>query len=162
MSEQVENENIEVVVKEECIDLQNLKYKKMLMTGVPMKETKYSSNLLMLDDFLENEKNNNENEPWCKLNKTTKHKKLLDFVEVYKSQHNMDEEETNILTTFFKDCLERKKLQKVKDVVYDRTSGNIKNIPSLVYTKNTKHFTLKNVEKKVSTSTLKNLVVKNI
>lgn len=161
MTEQEENENIEVVVKEECADLQNLKYKKMLMTGIPMKETKYSSNLLMLDDFLENEKNNNENEPWCKLNKTMKLKKLLDFVKVYSVNNNMDEHESEILITFFKDCLERKKLQKVKDVIYDRNSGNIKSIPSLFYTKNTKHFTLKNVEKKNS-STIKNLVTKNI
>jgi hypothetical protein len=73
----------------------------------------------------------------------------------------MDENESEILITFFKDCLERKKLQKVKDVIYDRNSGNIKSIPSLFYTKNTKHFTLKNVEKKNS-STIKNLVTKNI
>ena len=158
MTEQVENENIEVI--KECADLQNLKYKKMLLTGVPMKETKYSNNLLMLDDFLENEKNNNENEPWCKLNKTMKLKKLLDFVKVYVADNSMDETESEELIAFFKDCLERKRLQKVKDVVYDRNSGNIKSIPSLFYTKNTKHFTLKHVEKK--TSTIKNFAAKNI
>jgi hypothetical protein len=158
MTEQVENENIEVI--KECADLQNLKYKKMLLTGVPMKETKYSSNLLMLDDFLENEKNTNENEPWCKLNKTMKLKKLLDFVKVYVADNNMDETESEELIAFFKDCLERKRLQKVKDVVYDRNSGNIKSIPSLFYTKNTKHFTLKHIEKK--TSTIKNFAAKNI
>ena len=131
-----------------CMDLEAIKYKKMLLTGVPMKEPKYSNNLDILDNFLENEKINNESEPWCKLNNTVKLKKLLDFVKVYRLEHDMDEEEANALITFFKDCLERKKLQKVKDVVYDKINGNIKSIPSLVYTKNTKHFTLKNMEKK--------------
>jgi hypothetical protein len=134
-----------------CMDLEAIKYKKMLLTGVPMKEPKYSNNLEILDNFLENEKINNESEPWCKLNNTVKLKKLLDFVKVYRLEHDMDEEEANCLITFFKDCLERKKLQKVKDVVYDKINGNIKSIPSLVYTKNTKHFTLKNLEKKAIT-----------
>ena len=131
-----------------CMDLEAIKYKKMLLTGVPMKEPKYSNNLDFLDTFLENEKINNENEPWCKLNNTVKLKKLLDFAKVYTLEHNMSVEEADCLITFFKDCLERKKLQKVKDVVYDKVNGNIKSIPSLVYTKNTKHFTLKNMEKK--------------
>ena len=56
--------------------------------------------------------------------------------------------------------MERKKLQRVKDVVYDKTIGVIKEIPALSYTKPTKHFTLKNVDKRVST--LKSLTPKKI
>ena len=33
-------------------------------------------------------KNNNINEPWCKLNKTIKYKKILDFIEIYKKNKN--------------------------------------------------------------------------
>ena len=57
-----------------------------------------------------------------------------------------------------KDCLDRKKLQRVKDVIYDKTEGVIKEIPALSYTKSSKHFTLKNLEKRVST--LKSLAPK--
>ena len=62
----------------ECQELKNIKYKTMLLNGVPLQETKSSNNLTNLDKFLESEKNNNINEPWCKLNKTIKTKKLQD------------------------------------------------------------------------------------
>ena len=130
----------------------------MLINGNPLPETKSEKDLSNLDKFLENEKINNVNEPWCKLNKTIKTKKILDFVEKYKTDKNLDNEEEKILTTFLKDCLDRKKLQRVKDVVYDKTNGSIKEIPALSYTKSSKHFTLKNIDKRVST--LKSLAPK--
>ena len=145
---------------EECLELKNIKYKTMLLKGVAIKETKSSNNMLNLENFLENEKNNNKNEPWCKLNKTIKIQKLIEFVELYKTENKLNEEEENLLITFFRDCLERKKLQRLKDVIYDKDTGTVKNIPALHYTKSTKHFTLKNNEKRVST--LKSLAPKKI
>lgn len=112
----------------------------------------------IFDKFLEDEKNNNVNEPWCKLNKTIKTKKVLEFVEKYKTEKNLNLEEEKALLTFLKDCLDRKKLQRVKDVIYDKTNGSIKEIPALSYTKANKHFTLKNMDKRVST--LKSLAPK--
>jgi hypothetical protein len=49
-------------------------------------------------------------------------------------------------------------LQRVKDVIYDKINGTIKEIPALSYTKINKHFTLKNIDKRVST--LKSLPIK--
>ena len=57
---------------EECVELKNIKYKTMLLSGVPIQETKTSNDLSNLEKFLENEQNNNKNEPWCKLDKTIK------------------------------------------------------------------------------------------
>ena len=151
--EQENNANIE-----ECLELKNIKYKTMLLNGNPLQETKSENDLSNLDKFLEDEKNNNVNEPWCKLNKTIKTKKILDFVEKYKSEKILDQEEEKALLAFLKDCLDRKKLQRVKDVVYDKTNGSIKEIPALSYTKANKHFTLKNMDKRVST--LKSLAPK--
>ena len=148
----------EVPVNDECQELKNIKYKTMLLNGNPMHETKSSNDLSNLEKFLENEKINNNNEPWCKLNKTVKTKKLIDFVDSYKKDKNLDEEESKLLVTFLKDCIDRKKLQRVKDVSYDKSNGVIKEIPALTYVKSTKHFTLKNVDKRVST--LKSLSVK--
>ena len=143
---------------EECLELKNIKYKTMLLNGNPLKETKSENDLSNLDKFLEDEKNNNVNEPWCKLNKTIKTKKILEFVEKYKTEKNLDQEEEKSLLAFLKDCLDRKKLQRVKDVIYDKTNGSIKEIPALSYTKANKHFTLKNMDKRVST--LKSLAPK--
>ena len=142
---------MELVTEEQCVELKNIKYKTMLLNGNPMKETKSSENLSSLDKFLEDEKTTNQNEPWCKLNKTIKTKKLIEFVDTYKETAGLDEEEQSQLITFFKESLERKKLQRVKDVIYDKVNGQIKEIPALTYIKASKHFTLKNMDKRVST-----------
>jgi hypothetical protein len=158
--------------REECLELKNIKYKTMLLNGNPLKETKSENDMSNLDKFLEDEKNNNVNEPWCKLNKTVKTKKLIEYVEKYKTDKCLDEEEEKLLTIFLKDCLDRKKLLRVKDVIYDKTNGSIKEIPALAYTKINKHFTLKNMDKRVSTvkslapkkaqGTIKNKNVQNV
>lgn len=152
------SENEEQVKTQECLELKNIQYKTMLLSGAPLKETKSSNDMSNLDKFLEDEKTNNKSEPWCKLDKTIKTKKMLDFVEVYKNENSLDQEEEKILIAFLKDCLDRKKLQKVKEVNYDKTNGKITEIPALSYTKASKHFTLKNLEKRVST--LKSLAPK--
>ena len=154
-------ENKEEENKEECcLELKNIKYKTMLLNGTPIKETKSSNNLSNLELFLENDKNSNKNEPWCKLNKTIKTQKLLEYVKIYKVENNLDENEEELFIKFLKECLDRKKLQKVKDVIYDKTTGIVKEIPALLYAKNIKHFTLKNIDKRVST--LKSLAPKKI
>ena len=38
-----------------------------------------------------------------------------------------------------------------KDVLYDKETGLIKDIPALFFNKTTKHFTLKNIDKRVTT-----------
>jgi len=145
-------------IKTDCQELKNIKYKTMLLNGVPLPETKSSNDLSNLDKFLENEKINNVNEPWCKLNKTVKTRKLQDYVENYKQENNLSNEESDLLITFLRDCLDRKKLQRVKDVIYDKENGVVKDIPALCYVKTSKHFTLKNIDKRVST--LKSLAPK--
>lgn len=156
MEELPKNEN-----QEECNELKNIKYKTMLLNGTTFQETKISSdNLSNLDKFLENEKQNNKNEPWCKLNKTIKTQKLIEFVDTYKQNNSLDDSEGELLVSFFKDSLDRNKLQKVKDVIYDKTTGHIKDVPALHYVKATKHFTLKNIDKRVST--LKSLAPKKV
>jgi hypothetical protein len=148
----------EVKIKDECLELKNIKYKTMLLSGGPIKETKTLNDLSNLEKFLEDEQNNNKNEPWCKLDKTIKTKKILEYVEIYKDENNLDDDEGKLLIVFLKDCLDRKRFQRVKDVIYDKTTGIIKDIPALSYTKTNKHFTLKNIDKRVST--LKSLAVK--
>jgi hypothetical protein len=143
---------------DEGVEKNNIKYKNMLLNGLHLSETKSSSDLSSLEKFLEAEKINNSNEPWCKLNKTIKTKKLIEYVETYSKEKKFNEEEVTLLTAFLKDSLDKKKLSRVKDVIYDKNNGTIKEIPALVYTKSSKHFTLKNMDKRVST--LKSLAPK--
>jgi hypothetical protein len=137
--------------KTDCNDLKTLKYKSMLLNGVSWPDGKSSSDLADLDKFLENEKNTNANEPWSKLDKTAKLKKLMFFADKYKETQHLTETEYNSLIVFFRDCLDKKKLQRVKDVSYNKETGEIKDIPALFFNKSSTHFTLKNLDKRVST-----------
>ena len=135
----------------DCNELKTLKYKSMILNGIPWPESKSSSDLANLDKFLENEKITNSNEPWSKLDKTAKLKKLIVFADNYKITNNLNDTEYYILITFFRDCLDKKKLQRVKDVNYNKETGEIKDIPALCFSKPSNHFTLKNLDKRVST-----------
>lgn len=137
--------------QQNCNELKSLKYKSMLLNGVPWPENKASTDLANLDKFLENEKTFNSNEPWSKLDKTAKIKKLAVFADRYKAENNLSDEEYARLIAFFRDCLDKKKLQRVKDVNYSKETGEIKDIPALFFNKTNNHFTLKNIDKRVST-----------
>lgn len=141
----------ETIQTTDCNELKTLKYKSMILNGIPWPENKSSSNLANLDKFLENEKNTNAVEPWSKLDKTAKLKKLISFANNYKDEHNLTDKEYDNLIAFFRDCLDKKKLQRVKDVVYNKDTGEIKEIPALTFNKPSSHFTLKNIDKRVST-----------
>lgn len=152
---------MEIVNKDECIELKNIKYKTMLMNGNLIQETKSSIDLNNLEQFLENDKTNTQNEPWNKLDKTIKIKKCMIYADEYTKKNNLTKEEDSILRIFLKDCLDRKKLQRVKDVIYDKSTGEIKDIPAIIFNKLKLHFTLKNIDKQ-RISTLKSLPPKKV
>jgi hypothetical protein len=139
----------------------NIKYKTLFYNHSSKHDANdQEMNLSNLDKFLEDEKVTNSNEPWSKLDKTCKIKKLLMFADTYKETKQLSEEEYSHLIAFFKDCLDKKKLQRVKDVIYDKNTGLVKDIPALFYNKQNNHFTLKNIDKRVST--IKSLAPKKI
>jgi hypothetical protein len=56
-----------------------------------------------------------------------------------------------MLKQYLVDCFDNKKLQSMKDLVYDKPSGKIKTIPILLFNQTSRTFTLKRNEKRVST-----------
>ena len=142
----------------ETIDLKTNKYKRATIDEEPQPQKE--SDMEILDRFLEDEKITNLNGPWCKLDKTIKLKKLLVFVEKYKEENNLQTQEELNLIEFFKDGLNKKKFNRVKDVIYDKTTGEVKSVPLLMYNTISKNFTLKTSDKRVST--LKGLPPKKI
>ena len=142
----------------ETIDLKTNKYKRATIDEEPQPQRE--SDMEILDRFLEDEKITNLNGPWCKLDKTIKLKKLLVFVEKYKEENNLQTQEELNLIEFFKDGLNKKKFNRVKDVIYDKTTGEVKSVPLLMYNTISKNFTLKTSDKRVST--LKGLPPKKI
>ena len=116
-------------------------------------------NYNMIDNILEKEKQKNKTEAWNKLDKTVKIQKLHAFSEKYGKEHNLSVKDIKNLKAFFIECLEKNKLQKTKDVNYDKESREIVSIPALFFNATNNNFTLKNIDPK-RISTLKSLTPK--
>jgi hypothetical protein len=110
---------------------------------------------------LENEKIKNKSDPWNKLDKTVKIQKLHAFAEKYGKDNGFPVKEIKSLKQFFIGCLEKQKLQKTKDVVYDKDKKELVSIPALHFNAESHNFTLKNMDAK-RVSTLKSLTPKRM
>lgn len=134
------------------------KYKNIISTNpVVSDEMNYNT----IEQLLEKEKQHNKTEPWTKLDKTVKIQKLHHFAEKYGKDHGFAVKDIKLLKAFFKDCLENNKLQKTKDVTYDKDKRDISAIPALHFNQTTRNFTLKIVDVK-RVSTLKSLTPKRV
>lgn len=138
---------------DDCQELKNIAYKTMLLNGTninPVYESKNEKNLI--NNFLENESNENKNESWNKLDKTQKIKKLNIYAEsIAKDTFELNNENVKVLKQYLLKCLDRKNLLKAKEVTYDKTDGLIKNIPYLIFNKDSNIFLLKKDDKHIST-----------
>lgn len=134
------------------------KYKNILNTQQTETE---ASDYKSIDDLLEKEKQHNKTEIWIKLDKTIKIQKLHQFAEKYGKEHSLPVKDVKSLKTFFISCLEKNKLNKTKDVAYNKESGEISSIPSLHFNQTNRNFTLKIVDTK-RVSTLKSLTPKRV
>lgn len=108
-----------------------------------------------INALLDQETKSNKADSWNKLNKTLKLQKLHAFSENYCKTNNLSPKDAKLLKHFFISCLDENKLQKTKDVLYNKEKGEIINIPFLNFNKTGRNFTLKSNDKK--TNTLKSL-----
>ena len=142
-------------MSEECHELQNIKYQTMLLNGNSKSKQiapEKRDDILKVEQFLEKEQELNIQKPWNKLGKATKLKRIAEFVIDYSSEHNLSTIQSKSLNSYLLKCLERKKLNRQKDVVYDIKLQKIKMIPNLSFHKN--KFTLKRHDKKSSSLNL--------
>lgn len=110
------------------------------------------TNLSALEDLLETEKQNNKLEAWNKLDKTSRVQKLHAFAEKYGREHGLPVKEIKNLKVFFALSLDKGKLNRAKDVIYDREVREVKSVPALHFNNDSKAFTLRNLDdKRVST-----------
>lgn len=135
------------------------KYKNMIQSAT----TSYDgeSDYAAIEEMLEKEKQKNTTEAWNKLDKTQKIQKLHAFAERYGKEHSLPVKETKNLKAFFVDSLDKGKLQKTKDVNYNKESREIVGIPALHFNSDIKAFTLRNLDTK-RVSTLKSLTPKRV
>jgi hypothetical protein len=137
------------------------KYKNILnpyqTSTIQQNEMNYNT----IDQLLEKEKQHNKTETWNKLDKMIKIQKLHQYAEKYGKEHNLPNKEVKLLKQFFNDCLEKNKLQKTKEVNYDKDTRVITCIPSLSFNNTNHNFTLRITDTK-RVSTLKSLTPKRV
>lgn len=158
-SNKIKKKNIEKIDKrkkksnnEECIELKTIEYKNMLMKAgsingnIPEGKITNEEKINLILDAEHN--TTNINQPWNKLTTLSKIQKLNKFAETYINNNQLSNKEETILKKYLKECLERKKFNKAKEINYDKITGIISNIPGLIYNKINKNFTFKNIDKK--------------
>jgi len=139
------------IKKEECLELKNIKYQTMLLNNnTKIYET--TPNTSNIERFLEKEQEMNINKPWTKLGNGTKLKKINQYILEFSKEKKYTPEKTSVLKRYLLSCLERKKLQKTKDVIYCIKTNKILSIPALSYNDSSRKFTLRKAEKKISKS----------
>ena len=137
------------------------KYKNILNSQPTLSFDETNTNTMnKIDAMLETEKKSMNSEPWNKLDKRLKIQKLHAYAEKYGKENGLPMKEVKGLKTFFSTCLTKDKLAKVKDVEYNKETGIISNIGGLAFNLTTRAFTIRNLDKKVST--LKSLTPKKI
>jgi hypothetical protein len=130
--------------------LKNLKYKTMLIQGKLTPEIETTTNI---NTALETEKTDKP-ATWNKLPKSDKAMCLNTYVSsVLSNEHELTESESVAAKEYLRSAIDRKKLQKNKDVVF--SNGELMKVNGLIFNKQTRKFTLKESDKKPST--LKNL-----
>ena len=137
---------------QECQELKNIRYKTMLLSGananiVPTGGVDCSC----VEMILEQERISNKKEPWSKLDKTVKIKKLHEFVDRLTKDKSLSSAEAKNLKRYLATSLDKNRLQRVRDVAYDKDTGKVKNIPALHFNSTTRKFTLKRSDRRVST-----------
>lgn len=152
-SSYVDEKKKTVEVYTECQELKNIKYKTMLLNGNSNKmENTNCSKTENVESYLDNDMEQTKNKPWSKLDKTVKIKKMEEFVDSsVKQKNNLNDDEVRLLKQYLVDCFDNKKLQSMKELVYDKPTGKIKTIPILLFNAVSRTFTLKRNEKRVST-----------
>jgi hypothetical protein len=135
-----------------CKELKNIAYKTMLLNGQEIVPEINNTNNNTLSNYLENESCANKKENWSKLDKTQKIKKLTIHIDdILQKKFKLSSDETSKCQKYLLKCLERKALSKVKDVIYNKESGLISDIPNLHFDNIERVFILKKDDKHVST-----------
>ena len=128
----------------ECKEYNTLKYKTMIMTGQNIdKPIDNETNVNDLDAYLVQEMNENKKQPWNKLSKTDKIKKIKHYIQtILIEKHHLSEEERHNAQKYIMNLIDRKKLSKNSELDYDEESGIVSNIHIIMFNSATRHFTL--------------------
>lgn len=87
-------------------------------------------------------------QPWNKLSRHDKINMLEDYAIRYLDENNLPTEEKQELKDYLISAMDKKRISKVKEIVYDKDKQVILSIPILTYNTSGKRFTLKRLDKR--------------
>jgi hypothetical protein len=141
----------------DCKEYNSLKYKTMIMTGTNIEPT-IDTNEEKINIFLSMDMEKNKKGIWSKLSKTEKIKKIKNYIKnVLLKENDLTEQELLNANKFFSLWMDRKKLSKNNELIYNQDAGLIESIEGLSFNPETRKFTI-NCDKTVS----KKKTVKNV
>ena len=116
---------------DDCIELKNIKYQTMLLNNNSKIDSE-KQDTIDIDKLLETDKKLNKSKPWSKIGKSTKSKKIKLFIKSFSIENKLKPEQIIKLTSYLMISLEKKNLQRTKDVIYNVSTGTITTIPGLI------------------------------
>lgn len=140
-----------------CVPLKNINYQNLLVNKTINIEGDKEHD--EIGDILEKQ-NYDYNKPWNRLEKFKKLEKLREYSKYYIENNQLENEKEELLFKYLQDNLNRKKLLKQKEVIYDIESQKIKEIPNLQFLKAKNRFTIKNIKKSSTIKNIKNTKLK--
>jgi hypothetical protein len=134
----------------ECKEYNSLKYRTMILTGIPL-DIKTESSEEFINKFLSNDIENNKKGVWSKLTRTVKHRRIGDFVDTNLTPlYSLNETEKATALKFCIMLLDSRKLSKTNDITYNKEERIIERISGLVFNPITRKFVI-NIEKQKTT-----------
>ena len=134
----------------ECKEYNSLKYRTMILTGIPL-DIKTESSEEFINKFLSNDIENNKKGVWNKLTRTEKHRRIADFVDTNLTPlYSLNETEKGTALKFCIMLLDSRKLSKTNDITYNKEERIIERISGLVFNPVTRKFLI-NLEKQKTT-----------
>ena len=134
----------------ECKEYNSLKYRTMILTGIPL-DIKTESSEEFINKFLSNDIENNKKGVWNKLTRTEKHRRIADFVDTNLTPlYLLNETEKATALKFCIMLLDSRKLSKTNDITYNKEERMIERISGLVFNPVTRKFLI-NLEKQKTT-----------
>jgi hypothetical protein len=102
----------------------------------PKKETsKKTYSEFEMDVILQQEKKRNTTESWTRIDNTQKRQKIIQFAEKYSADQHFTPSESEIFRQFLLKSFENGKLNKTKNVQYDKATKEVVFIPNIIYDK---------------------------
>ncbi len=130
---------------EVCKEYNSLKYRSMILKGTNIEPSTQTLTADKLDDFLNKDIEQNRKNVWTKLSKTEKCKRIKEYIDNKLTvKYQLDINDKNAALKFFNLLLERKKLSKSNELVYNKEEHFIEQISGLIFNPVTRKFSITN------------------